>query len=242
MNLQVDIHLKRGDFNFKAAFETSSERCGIFGPSGSGKSTLMLMLAGLLTPDKGRIVLHNEILFDSEEQINLKPQKRRTGVVFQHGYLFPHMSVRRNLLYGWKRIAPILRKEEPGKIIEVLELEHLLDRKVTALSGGEQQRVALGRTVLSCPQLILMDEPLTGLDSQLKKQIICYLLKLFEECGIPFLFISHSVEEMSLMAEEVLVFRRGTLRQTLREKEFSRKNGSSLKVDLKKAEPVKDLP
>lgn len=215
MNLQVDIHLKRGAFNFSAVFETSTQRCGVFGPSGSGKSTLMLMLAGLLTPDKGKIVLNNETLFDSEKQINLKPQKRRTGVVFQHGHLFPHMSVRRNLLYGWKRIAPGLRKEEPGKIIKVLELDHLLDRKVTVLSGGEQQRVALGRTVLSCPQLILMDEPLTGLDSQLKKQIICYLLKLFEECGIPFLFISHSIEEMRLMTEEVLVFRRGVLQRLL---------------------------
>ncbi len=220
MNLQVDIHLKRGDFHFRAMFGTSSERCGVFGPSGSGKSTLMLILAGLLTPDKGKIVLNNETLFDSEEHINLKPEKRRTGVVFQHGHLFPHMSVRRNLLYGWKRIAPVFRKEEPGKIIEVLELGHLLERKVTALSGGEQQRVALGRTVLSCPQLILMDEPLTGLDSQLKKQIICYLLKLFDECGIPFLFISHSIGEMRLMTEEVLVFRKGTLRRLLPVKEL----------------------
>jgi molybdate transport system ATP-binding protein len=132
-------------------------------------------------------------------------------VVFQHAHLFPHLSVRKNLLYGYQRIPQKERKIDPEALCAVLGIEPLLERGVTTLSGGERQRVALGRAMLACPRLILMDEPLTGLDEGLKYQILPYLKAVFAEFGIPLLFISHSLNEMRLMSEEVLVFEQGRL-------------------------------
>ena len=132
-------------------------------------------------------------------------------MVFQHAHLFPHLSVRRNLLYGYRRIPKAERRIDPGALCEILDLERLMGRDVTTLSGGERQRVALGRAVLACPRLLLMDEPLTGLDEGLKFQIIPYLKKVFAEFEIPLLFISHSLNEMRLMTEEVLEFALGRL-------------------------------
>jgi len=209
MQLEVAVHKQLGAFHFDAEFSLSGQRTGIFGASGSGKSTLMHLLAGLLKPDSGRIQLGEAILFDSTAGINLPPEKRRVGVVFQHSHLFPHMSVRRNLLYGWQRTPEQDRHLQPEAIIKVLNLGHLLDRGVNLLSGGERQRVALARTVLTCPRLILMDEPLTGLDEELKFQIMPYLNKVFFNFDIPVLFISHSLLEMRLMTEQVLVVEEG---------------------------------
>lgn len=215
MLFEVEVEKQIGDFSLQVAFTLSEKNCGIFGPSGSGKSTLMHILAGLLKPDRGRIVLDGIPLYDEKRQINLSPPNRRIGVVFQHAHLFPHMNVRRNLLYGWQRTPPQERRETPEAIIKALNLEHLLERGVNSLSGGERQRVALGRTVLSFPRLILMDEPLNGLDQELKFQIIPYLKKVFEQFTIPFLFISHSLQEIRLMTEEVLVLEEGRLHQRL---------------------------
>jgi molybdate transport system ATP-binding protein len=209
MQLEVVVHKRLGTFDCKAEFTLTGQRVGIFGPSGSGKSTLMHMLAGLLKPDSGRIVLDGTSLFDSGAGINLSPEKRRVGVVFQHSHLFPHMNVRRNLLYGWRRTPIQDRHIQPEAIIEVLNLAHLLDRGVNLLSGGERQRIALARTMLTCPRLILMDEPLTGLDEELKFQIIPYLNKVFLNFQIPLLFISHSLLEMRLMTEQVLAVEKG---------------------------------
>jgi molybdate transport system ATP-binding protein len=209
MQLEVAVHKRLGTFQFGAEFSLSGRRVGIFGASGSGKSTLMHLLAGLLKPDNGRIKLGEVTLFDSAAGINLPPEKRRIGVVFQHSHLFPHMSVRRNLLYGWQRTLEQDRHLKPEAIIEVFHLGNLLDRGVNLLSGGERQRVALARTVLTCPRLILMDEPLTGLDEELKSQIMPYLNKVFSNFEIPLLFISHSLLEMRLMTEQVLVVQDG---------------------------------
>ena len=209
MELEVAVQKKLGVFRFVAEFNLAGDRIGIFGASGSGKSTLMHLLAGLLKPDCGRIRLGEAVLFDSVAGINVPPEKRRVGVVFQHSHLFPHMSVRRNLLYGWQRTPEQDRHLQPEAIIEVLHLGHLLDRGVNLLSGGERQRVALARTVLTCPRLILMDEPLAGLDEELKSQIMPYLNKVFSSFDIPLLFISHSLLEMRLMTEQVLVVEDG---------------------------------
>lgn len=211
MDLQVDVEKQQGDFRFAASFDLNSRRCGIFGPSGSGKSTLMYLLAGLQKPDRGSIRLAGRTLYDAAAGINVPPEDRRIGVVFQHAHLFPQMNVYKNLLYGWRRTPVAERQIAPEALVEVLGLDHLLKRGVNRLSGGEKQRVALGRTVLACPRLILMDEPLTGLDEELKYQIIPYLKKVFAEFAIPLLFISHSLREMRLMTEEVLVFRQGSL-------------------------------
>ncbi len=211
MRLEVSLEKRLGDFDFAADFSVEGRRLGVFGPSGSGKSTLMHMLAGLLKPDRGRIRLDGETLFDASAGINRAPEKRRIGVVFQHAHLFPHMSVRRNLLYGYRRSPRDERKIDPEALSEVLGLGPLLGRDVVSLSGGERQRVALGRTVLSCPRLILLDEPLSGLDEGLKYQIIPYLKRVFAEFEMPLLFISHSLNEMRLMTEGVLEFSRGRL-------------------------------
>ena len=209
MQLDVDLSKSLGGFQFSATFSLTGNRVGLFGPSGSGKSTLMHVLAGLMRPDNGSIRLNGVSLFDSTMRQNLPPEKRRIGVVFQHSHLFPHMSVVRNLLYGWKRTPPAERRIDPEAIIEVLNLGHLLERGVNMLSGGERQRVALGRTVLTCPHLILMDEPLTGLDDELKFQIIPYLNTVFSRFEIPLLFISHSLMELRLMTEQVLIIEHG---------------------------------
>ena len=211
MELEVAVQKKLGAFRCTAEFNLAGDRIGIFGASGSGKSTLMHLLAGLLKPDCGRIRLGEAILFDSATGINVPPEKRRVGVVFQHSHLFPHMNVRRNLLYGWQRTPEQDRHLQPEAIIEALHLGHLLDRGVNLLSGGERQRVALARTVLTCPRLILMDEPLAGLDEELKSQIMPYLNKVFSSFDVPLLFISHSLLEMRLMTEQVLVVEDGQI-------------------------------
>lgn len=211
MNLEVSVEKQLGDFCFASDFSVRCRRVGIFGPSGSGKSTLMHMLAGLLKPDRGFIRLNGETLFDGSSRINRSTENRRIGVVFQHAHLFPHMGVRRNLLYGYKRIPKPQRVIDPDALVDVLDLGPLLNRKVDALSGGERQRVALGRTVLSCPRLVLMDEPLNGLDERLKFQIIPYLKNVFTEFKIPLMFISHSLSEMRLMTDQVFEFANGRM-------------------------------
>ena len=222
MYLEVDIEKKHGDFLCKPAFTLKSEECGVFGPSGSGKTSLMHMLAGLLTPDKGFIRLNGTTLFDSATGINLPPEKRRVGVVFQHARLFPHMSVKKNLFYGMNRVSPEQRNIEPELLIDALQIKHLLKRNVSNLSGGERQRIALGRTILACPQLILLDEPMSGLDGTLKYQIIPHLQAVFREFSIPILFISHSLQEMRMMTKDVLVMDNGCIQHHMATEELAR--------------------
>ena len=222
MLLEVDIERQLPGFHCQLHFHLECERCGVFGPSGSGKSTLMSMLAGLFTPDRGHIRLNGRSLFDSTASLNLTPEKRRVGVVFQQGHLFPHMSVAKNLRYGLQRLPPQQRRIDFDQLIEVLQLAPLLTRRVTSLSGGEKQRVALGRTILASPELILLDEPLTGLDRQLKFRIIPHLRQVFSEFKIPMLFISHSLQEMRLMTEEVLVMEQGRVTEQLSSEELAR--------------------
>lgn len=198
-------------FTLATDFTISGDRVGIFGVSGSGKSTLVSMLAGLLEPDSGEIVLDGDCLFSSSAKINLRPEQRRIAMVFQQHCLFPHLSVKNNLLYGFKRCPAEYRTIDFNSLVEVLKLEGLLGRGVTNLSGGEKQRVALGRAILANPRLLLMDEPLSALDDSLRFQIIPYLKSVGEHFGIPYLFISHSLVEMRLMTDTALVFEKGTM-------------------------------
>ena len=215
MLLEVDIEKRIAGFHLYAEFLLNGRRCGVFGPSGSGKSTLMNLLAGLMEPDRGRLRLNGKTLFDSSSRINLPPQQRRIGVVFQHSHLFPHLNVRRNLHYGMKRRPPGAGAIDPDQLIDILQLGGLLSRRVAGLSGGERQRVALGRAILASPDLILMDEPLTGLDGTLKYQIIPHLQRVFSEFSIPMLFISHDLQEMRLMTEDVLVMKDGMIERQI---------------------------
>jgi len=211
MHLSMNVHKGFESFTVSTDFTVSGDRIGIFGVSGSGKSTVVSILAGLLEPDNGEIVLDGETMFSSAKRINLRPEQRRIAMVFQQHCLFPHMSVKNNLLYGFKRCPAKLRTINFNRLVEVLKLEELLSRGVNNLSGGEKQRVALGRAILANPRLLLMDEPLSALDDSLRFQIIPYLKSVSEEFSIPYLFISHSIVEMRLMTDTVLVFEKGTI-------------------------------
>lgn len=204
MDLKVSIQKNFGSFSLNADFNVEGERIGLFGPSGSGKSTLVGLVAGLYRPDTGVISLDGTEIFDSEKRVDVPVEHRRIGMVFQRPHLFPHLSVRGNLLYGYKRCEQQDRKIKLDSLVEVLQIGHLLHRGVRNLSGGEKQRVAIGRTVLSNPRLLVMDEPLSALDDNLKFQIIPFLKGVCETFSIPYLFISHSLTEMRIMTDKVL--------------------------------------
>jgi molybdate transport system ATP-binding protein len=204
LELQVQIQKRLGRFLLDMDFAVKGERIGIFGPSGGGKSTLVGLIVGLTRPDKGAIVLDGETLFDCSTGINVRTERRRMAMVFQRPSLFPHLSVKGNLLYGYKRAAVENRKVGFNDVVEVLKIGHLLDRGVKHLSGGEKQRVAIGRAVLGNPRLLLLDEPLSALDDSLKFQIVPFLKRACEAFGIPYLFISHSLLEVRIMTDLVL--------------------------------------
>lgn len=211
MKLSIDIRKRLGSFDLAMQSVIEGDHSGIFGASGSGKSTLVHMISGLMTPDSGELHLDDICLFSSRKRINLSPEKRRIAIVFQHARLFPHLGVKANLFYGYKRCRPEHRKISPEALIEVLNLGHLMTRGVNKLSGGEKQRVALGRAVLANPRLLVMDEPLSALDDSLRYQIIPYLRSVSEEFGVPYLFISHSISEMQLMTDQVMVVSEGRI-------------------------------
>ncbi|MBP6941815.1 MAG: molybdenum ABC transporter ATP-binding protein [Syntrophorhabdaceae bacterium] len=204
MELRVAVEKNFGRFLLNADLSVRGKRIGIFGPSGGGKSTLVGLIAGLSKPDRGIITLDGEILFDSSSGINVRTEDRRMGMVFQRPSLFPHLNVKGNLLYGYKRCAPENRKIVFGDVVEVLNIGRLLDSGVKKLSGGEKQRVAIGRAVLGNPRLLLLDEPLSALDDSLKFQIVPFLKNACEAFGIPYLFISHSLLEIRIMTDQVL--------------------------------------
>lgn len=211
MQLAMTIAKSYGAFTLSADVAIAGDRVGIFGASGSGKSTLVSIVAGLLEPDSGEILLDGECLFSSSKKINVRPEKRRIAMVFQQHCLFPHLSVKNNLLYGFKRCPAEYRGIDFNALVDVLKLEELLGRGVTNLSGGEKQRVALGRAILANPRLLLMDEPLSALDDSLRFQIIPYLKSVSDQFDIPYLFISHSLVEMRLMTDTVLAFEKGAM-------------------------------
>ncbi|HEY3276675.1 MAG TPA: molybdenum ABC transporter ATP-binding protein [Syntrophorhabdaceae bacterium] len=204
MELRVSAQKRMGRFLLEADFVIQGDRIGIFGPSGGGKSTLVSLISGLRHPDHGVIELDGECLFDSAKGIRMTAEHRRISMVFQQPHLFPHLSVRGNLLYGYKRCPPELRKITLESLVEVLNIGPLLHRGVKNLSGGEKQRIAIGRAVLANPRVLLMDEPLSGLDDTLKFQIIPFLKNACEQFRIPYLFISHSLTEMRIMTDRVL--------------------------------------
>jgi len=209
MELHMAVKKSFGAFTLDADFTLTGKRVGIFGQSGSGKSTLVGLLAGLAAPDEGEIFLDGECLFSSFKRIAVPPERRRVAMVFQQACLFPHLSVESNLLYGYRRAAAEHRQIDLDALVSVLKLDGLLKRGVNKLSGGEKQRVALGRAILANPRLLLMDEPLSALDDSLKFQIIDYVSRASEQFGIPYLFISHSVLEIRLMTEQVLAVAAG---------------------------------
>ncbi|TCP95219.1 molybdenum ABC transporter ATP-binding protein [Cricetibacter osteomyelitidis] len=178
---------------------------GIFGLSGAGKSTLINLVAGLLSPDDGKIVINDRTLFDRRSNINLAPEKRHIAYVFQDARLFPHYKVKGNLQYGMK----CDNSQHVDDIVNLLGLNMLLNRYPYSLSGGEKQRVAIGRALLSEPELLLMDEPLSGLDLPRKRELLSYLEALTRQIEIPILYVSHSLNELQALADHVVLLEDG---------------------------------
>ena len=209
MSLRVDIAHRLPGLDLRVNFEAPGGVTALFGQSGAGKTTVINAISGLLRPKAGRISLSGETLFDAEAGINLPVHRRRLGYVFQDGRLFPHLSVRQNLTYG-QRFAP-RAAAGPGleEVAELLGLAPLLDRRPGALSGGEKQRVAFGRALLSRPRMLLMDEPLAALDAARKEEILPYLERLRDQSGLPILYVSHSVAEVARLATSVVVLESG---------------------------------
>lgn len=207
--LSIDVSLLRGRFELATEFTATGDITALFGRSGSGKTTLVNLIAGLVKPDRGRIEVDGVPLFDSASGIDTPAAQRRIGYIFQEGRLFPHLSVRRNLLYGERFTPPAERYVKLEKVVELLGLEHLLARSPAALSGGEKQRVAIGRALLASPRLLLMDEPLASLDNNRKWEILQYIERLRDDVKIPIVYVSHAIEEVVRLADTVVILSDG---------------------------------
>jgi molybdate transport system ATP-binding protein len=212
MSISVQLRHAFGGFTLDAAFEIPKPGItALFGPSGSGKTTIVNAIAGLLKPSEGRIVISDDVVLDSKARIFVPPRLRRIGYVFQDSQLFPHMSVESNLRFGWRRSAMRATEDEFERIVSLLGLEPLLARRPLKLSGGEKSRVALGRALLSSPRLLLLDEPLSALDSARKAEIMPYLERLRDEAKLPMLYVSHALDEVARLADDVVVLRAGRI-------------------------------
>ncbi|MBP9592704.1 MAG: ATP-binding cassette domain-containing protein [Steroidobacteraceae bacterium] len=209
--LSVDLEYRRGSFELRARADLDSRVTGICGPSGCGKSTLLSLVAGLLRPDRGRLVLDGDVLVDTLTGVFVPAWQRHCALVFQDGQLFPHLTTRQNLLYGYSRRRPPERRFELSEVVELLEIGGLLDRRPAQLSGGERQRVALGRVLLYSPRVLLLDEPLASLDERLKQQILPFLSRVRDETGIPMLYVSHVNTEVDFLADRTLRMEAGRL-------------------------------
>jgi len=206
--IRFDAAIKLGAFTYEVAFE-SAAGVSLFGRSGSGKSVTIALIAGLLRPDRGVIVLDDRVLVDAEKRVFVPKHDRRVGVVYQDAQLFPHLTVRQNLMFG-RWFAP--RTEQAiafGAVVETLGIGHLLARRPGRLSGGERQRVAIGRALLASPRLLMMDEPLAALDDERKMEVLTLIERLRDGFKVPIVYVSHSVDEVARLASPVVVFNAG---------------------------------
>ncbi len=202
-------HRFRSGLTLDAAFDTTAQVTALLGPSGAGKTTILYMIAGLLRPQSGTIQMNDHSWLDTRRGVNVPVERRRVGFVFQDHLLFPHLSVERNLMYGRRRRAGRSSAIDVARVIEVLELAELLGRAVRNLSGGEKQRVALGRSLLCGPELLLLDEPLAALDDAIKNRILTYLERVVAEWHVPTIYVSHNAGEVRRLADYVVVMEQG---------------------------------
>lgn len=209
MTLTVAVEHQQGGFHLDAHFECGAGVTALFGRSGAGKTTLVNAIAGLTPPQRGRIVFDGETLFDSAQAINVRAGRRRFGYVFQEGRLFPHLTVRQNLTYSHWFNRALQDAKEFSNVVELLGIDALLARRPAQLSGGEKQRVAIGRALLAKPRLLLLDEPLASLDAPRKAEILRYLRRLRDETRIPMIYVSHAVEEVLQLADQVVLLAAG---------------------------------
>lgn len=210
MSLAVALSRRLGAFTLDVTFAAPSPGVvALFGPSGAGKSSVVAAVAGLARPDRGRIAIDGSVLLDTDRGVALAPERRRVGVVFQDARLFPHMSVETNLRYGLNRAPRGERRIAFGPVVEMLGIGHLLARRPHTLSGGERQRVAVGRALLAQPRLLLMDEPLAGLDAARKAEVLPFLERLRDAVRLPILYVSHDWGEVSRLADTLVLLDHG---------------------------------
>ena len=207
--LNVNLNKKTPSFKLDASLCFPEGISSIFGPSGSGKTTLLNCIAGLTRPDQGEIVLGGKILFSSNQKIDLAPENRALGYMFQDSLLFPHLNVLENIQYGYKTTPARSRKIEIPDLIDLLKLDPLLRRNPLSLSGGEKRRVALARALARSPSMLLLDEPLSSLHASLRGQIMRYLKTISDDLSIPMIYVSHSISEVIAIANQVLVLNNG---------------------------------
>ncbi len=206
VTIVLDFSIRQGEFRLEIGERLETLVLALFGPSGSGKTTVLESVAGLRRPDRGRIEVGGTVLFASPD-VDLPPRQRRVGYVPQDCVLFPHMNVRRNILYGAHRGNGL----GLDRVLDILEIEALLDRPVASLSGGERQRVALARALMSSPHLLLLDEPLAGVDLELRRRIVPCLRRIRDEVGVPMIYVSHDAAEVRTIADRAIVLERGAV-------------------------------
>lgn len=208
--IDVAVRRQQGSFGVDMAFATDGVGItALFGRSGSGKTSVVNMVAGLARPDEGHIEIAGRLLFHSRKGIDLPPERRRCGYVFQDARLFPHMSVRANLCFGMRRAPATERYVDFDQVVALLGLEHLLDRRPGRLSGGEKQRVAIGRALLASPRILLMDEPVASLDATRKAEVLPFIARLPQAFNIPILYVSHSMDEILRLCDTLVLIDHG---------------------------------
>ncbi|MEQ9695171.1 molybdenum ABC transporter ATP-binding protein [Shimia sp. SDUM112013] len=212
MTLSVQINHPLDRFRLNVAFDAPAGLTALFGHSGSGKTSVVNAVAGLMRPEQGRITLRDKVLFDSASGLCQPPHKRRVGYIFQDARLFPHLNVRQNLVYGRWFSARGADEAHFDRVVDMLGLGDLLDRRTPNLSGGEKQRVAIGRALLARPRLILADEPLAALDEARKSEIMPYFERLRDEAEVPILYVSHAMSEVARLATTVVALENGKVR------------------------------
>jgi molybdate transport system ATP-binding protein len=212
MSLRLDhVRLTLGDFVLEIDATFDRDISGVFGPSGAGKTSLLDLIAGLRRPIAGKLQLDGQTLFDADASLHLAPRLRRIGYVPQDLALFPHLNVRENLIYGYRPASGSNEIFSLEHVADVMEIAPLFERNVTSLSGGEQQRVAFTRAILSVPRLLLLDEPMSSLDSRLKTRLIPFLHRIRDEFRIPLIYVTHDADELTALCDEVLVLERGRI-------------------------------
>ncbi len=200
IDIAIDVTIRQGAFTLAVRESASVEVLGVFGPSGAGKTTLLEAIAGIRTPDRGEIRIGDRILFSSERRIDLPSRERHIGYVPQDALLFPNLDVRGNISYGGGRA-------DLASLATILDVQHLLERRVTMLSGGEKQRVAIARALMTRPSILLLDEPLAGVDRGRRDVILPYILKIRKELHVPLIYVTHDEAELNTIADRVVLLR-----------------------------------
>ncbi len=243
---EVDILLPRKNFEVEIKEKFSAGITGIYGPSGSGKTSLLHTISGLIVPHQGKITVGGKVLFDKANGINIPVEKRNIGYVFQEGRLFPHINVEKNLMFGYKKNAE--NNVSFHEVVELLNLEQLLKNKPSELSGGERQRTALGRSLLSSPDILLLDEPFSAVDVNLRKQILPFIIRIQQKVKIPILVVSHDLLDLLKLTELLCVIKEGkclghgTFYSLLKNKEISSICGSGPLVNSIEMKVAKTAP